>query len=64
MFYEYEREIVGLLCLEGIQPVPVLLQRSLMHSGSARFSRAIIHSAPFGKNFQTFIEQPFIAKDK
>ena len=28
-------------------PVPVLLQRSLMHSNSARFSQTIIHSAPF-----------------
>ena len=28
-------------------PVPVLLQRSLMHSNSARFSQTIIHSALF-----------------
>ena len=28
-----------------IQPIPVLLQRSLIHSGSARFSRTTIHYA-------------------
>jgi hypothetical protein len=31
--------------ITGTTPVPVLLQRSLMHSGSARFLQTIIHSA-------------------
>jgi hypothetical protein len=31
--------------ITGTAPVPVLLQRPLMHSNSARFSQTIIHSA-------------------
>ena len=31
--------------IDNTVPTPVLLQRSLMHSGSARFSQTIIHSA-------------------
>ena len=49
----------GCFAIRTTVPVPVLLQRSLIHSNSARFSQRIIHSALF-KDLNEKRPDPFI----
>jgi hypothetical protein len=49
----------GFFAIRTTVPVPVLLQRSLIHSNSARFSQRIIHSALF-KDLNEKRPDPFI----